>query len=307
MSLGELADLAEAYVAVGMSHAELTPALLQQLPAAAQRAAAASSSSSNSKDHAVRTAVGTIRVLQPLMMLAQGLQQPQQQKAANRQLQHMLAVVQDLIMQSGSSSSGSSAMSPVTLVQLLELLSQAAVTHPHWQNSPLVRWSCSAVAAAGLDTLSSLQLQAASAALAALQPPSAAAAAGALAAAAVARSEECGPGVMAGVLWACVTMGCYDMLLAEVTVSVVVQAAMVSDDVSVRWGTGWGSAAQPEQQQQQQQDAQRPYLTAAILPPPAAAAPVLCAQQQAQLVWALQKLGRQDLAQQVLEVCLQQA
>jgi hypothetical protein len=263
--------------------------------------------------------------------LSESLDSPKQQKLAQQKLQETLAIVQDLLMQSGSSSSGSSGssestVSPVTVVLLLELLAQAAALQPKkWVSSPLLRWACNTIAAAGLESLTPAQLQAAAAALAALRPAAAAAApaAAALAAAAVARSEECGPGVMAEVLSACVTLSCYDSFLAEVTVSLVLKAAM---DVADFGGAGstlttssgadlppiWGPLQQQQQQQQQWPHASSTYSLALGRPAGAGAdelpaPPVLTAAQQAQLVWALRKMGKQDWAQEVIGACMMSA
>jgi hypothetical protein len=234
-----------------------------------------------------------------------------------------------------------------TVVQLLALLASAAHTWPKWKQSPLAKWACGAVAAAGLESLLPQQLQAAAAALAELQPsarrtaaaagaaPAAStavvtAAAAALAAAAVARSGECAPGVLAGVLWGCVMVGCYDMLLAEVTVNEVLTAAAaaaVSPSEAVNTAVdSWLSfpQSQPEQEQQQQQvlvllptqahpqlqQHQQPQqqdqsvLTDSPAAGTAGLQPNLSAQEQAQLLWALQQLGRRDLQQQVLAALL---
>jgi hypothetical protein len=236
------------------------------------------------------------------MLLAQGLDSPRKQRFAAQQQHDALCIAQDLLMQSGSSSSSRDVLSPQLLVQLLEVLAQAAVANRKWQQSPLARWACDTLAAAGLDSLAPQQLLAAAAAVAELQPPQAGAAAAALAAVAVSRADECGAGVMVGVLWACVTVGCNDMLLADVTVGLLMQQATSAPDFAA--GDAFGITAWKQQQPQQQQPSGeelglRVHDEATAVAVQGAA---LTAQQQGQLVWSLQVLGRTDLLQQVLPV-----
>jgi hypothetical protein len=135
-----------------------------------------------------QAAAEIIAVLHSLMLLSGASESPTQQRSAAQKQHEGLMIVHDLLMPSGSrsssssSSSSTSTVSPVALSQLLQLLAQAAAHHLKWLSSLLVRWACTAVAAAGLDSLTPQQLSAPATALAELQPPQGSAAAAAAAA-----------------------------------------------------------------------------------------------------------------------------
>ncbi|KAF8058347.1 hypothetical protein HT031_005665 [Scenedesmus sp. PABB004] len=266
MSAGDCAELAAAYVQLGLPHAELLPALARQLRALARRAAGEGAAAGDERPALVR-----------------GVHALAQLGHADAQL---LAALQDALL--GGRASG--ALPAGALVQLLQLLPLAGGGA---QARPLARWACAAVAGSGVDAFEPAELQAAAAALMDLRDqqqqqqveqraPAFADAAAVLGAAALASAEASGPQVLAGVLWACVSLGRPDELLAEAATAAAERAAAAARR---RGGRGRGAARRGGQGG----EGGAPALQDA----PGA----LGSTASAQLACALAQMGRADLAQ----------
>uniref|UniRef100_A0A383VSK9 Uncharacterized protein n=1 Tax=Tetradesmus obliquus TaxID=3088 RepID=A0A383VSK9_TETOB len=308
LSASELADLASAYAQLGLPHQQLLPALAAQL----KESAGSSSSGVQGLSAAESEVTAVVRAAHALGQL--GFADVQLVQAVQSAVLSSRSTYSTAQPAGGSDTAQLSPAAPVgtqQLVQLLQLLVLSGCTGSSSSSNnngsgeaqksktlPLVRWVCNAIASSGLEALQPQQMQAAAAALVQLQDHrEAAAAAAVVGAAAVARAEECGPEVLAEVLWGCVTLGCANGVLAETAVAAVERAAE--------------NLQRQQRQQQQQQQKKKGRQRRAAKPAAVAAegfsggvglqqAAVLGSKHQAQLVLSLQQLGRPDMAQRAL-------
>jgi hypothetical protein len=284
MPLAELAQLADAFASLGLPHPELVPALAQQLFAAASRAGSSRGFANGGHGHAADTAA-LVRAMAALQQL--GWAADAADAHGMQQQQRLLQLLQARVVQLGGATSSPQSSSsrrlsvsdapaaPGQAVSVLQLLLAAACWDAAWRHSPLLLWACGAIAGAGLDALSPPQLQAAALALAELQSPS-------TADAQQASKQQQAQAAAAG---------------AMQMVAAAAAARAHECSAGVLASALWGAATLGVVADLLADVAAEAVLTTRVQGQQAGQ---LSAGQHAQLVWALQQMGRQDLAQAVL-------